>query len=106
MKKRKLVSLVLAATLAASMIAGCGGKETPTASDATETVETKADLTAEKNVTVIQNKAAPLSDFLSEVEPDTGYSVKTVTLDYDGKTVTFGTGRGTAGNREKVTRLP
>ena len=91
MKKRKLVSLVLTAALAASLIAGCGGKETPTASDAIETVETKADLTAEKNVTVIQNKAAPMSDFLSEVEPDTGYSVKTVTLDYGGKTVAFGT---------------
>lgn len=91
MKKRKWLALVLAATLTASTIAGCGGKETPTASDATETVEMKADLTAEKNVTVIQNKAAPLSDFLSEVEPDTGYSVKTVTLDYDGKSVTFDT---------------
>lgn len=91
MKKRKWLALVLAATLTASMIAGCGGKKTPTASDATETVETKADLTAEKNVTVIQNKAAPLSDFLSEVEPDTGYSVKTVTLDYDKTSVAIDT---------------
>ena len=91
MRKRKWLALVLAATLSATMIPGCKGKETPTASDAAETVETKADLTAEKNVTVIQNKAVPLSDFLSEVEPDTGYSVKTVTLDYDGKTVAFGT---------------
>lgn len=91
MKKRKWLALVLAATLTASMIAGCGGKKTPTTSDATETVETKADLTAEKNVTVIQNKAAPLSDFLSEVEPDTGYSVKTVTLDYDKTSVAIDT---------------
>lgn len=91
MKKRKWLALVLAATLTASMIAGCGGKKTPTASDATETVETKADLTAEKNVTVIQNKVAPLSDFLSEVEPDTGYSVKTVTLDYDKTSVAIDT---------------
>ena len=91
MRKRKWLALVLTATLAASMIAGCKGKETPTASDAAETVETKADLTAEKNVTVIQNKAVPLSDFLSEVEPDTGYSVKTVTLDYDKTSVAIDT---------------
>ena len=86
--KRKMIAFALTALMTVSLIGGCGNNED---SESLEMSETKADLTAEKNVTVIQNKAALLSDFLSEAEPDTGYSVKTVTLDYDGKTVAFGT---------------
>lgn len=86
--KRKMIAFALTALMTVSMIGGCGNNEDSESSEMSEAI---ADMTTEQSMTVIQNKAAPLSDFLSEVEPDTGYSVKTVTLDYDGKSVTFDT---------------
>ena len=86
--KRKMIAFALTALMTVSMIGGCGNNEDSESSEMSEAI---ADMTTEQSMTVIQNKAAPLSDFLSEVEPDTGYSVKTVTLDYDKTSVAIDT---------------
>ncbi len=86
--KRKMIAFALTALMTVSMIGGCGNNEDSESSEMSEAI---ADMTTEQSMTVIQNKAAPLSDFLSEAEPDTGYSVKTVTLDYDKTSVAIDT---------------
>lgn len=90
---KKIIMSILTATMVVGMLAGCGGKDTETATANTE-VSTQKEVTsnevaAEKSVTMIQNTANELSAVIGEIQTATNHSFEKMVLTYQNESVTI-----------------
>lgn len=88
MMKRKILAVMLAASMVASMAIGCG-KETETSApvESTTSTETKEVVTAvtftgEKSFTAVQGEAVNFSELVRKAEVKAGFDPKTITIQY------------------------
>lgn len=90
---KKIIMSILTATMVVGMLAGCGGKDTETATANTE-VSTQKEVTsnevaAEKSVTMIQNTANELSAVIGEIQTAKNHSFEKMVLTYQNESVTI-----------------
>lgn len=90
---KKIIMSILTATMVVGMLAGCGGKDTETATANTEVSTQKEvtanEVTAEKSVTMIQNTANELSAVIGEIQTATNHSFEKMVLTYQNESVTI-----------------
>lgn len=92
--KRKLITMLVAITLIAGIMTGCGTeKESPKSVNTvkTEVNTDQMELKTEKSVTVVQNETKPLLAFIDEINLKKGYRIKELSLTYADVTSTIKT---------------
>ena len=89
---KKIVTVMLTATMVVGMLAGCGGKDPETTVNtevSTQKEVTANEVTAEKSVTMIQNTANELSAVIGEIQTAKNHSFEKVVLTYQNESVTI-----------------
>ena len=116
MKKKtmaKYLSLMLAAAVTATLMAGCGNRAksagqaeaeetTNDTADSADAEDDVAEISAEQSVTAIQNVPLSFSDILFEITPGGDYQTDSVTLTYTGTEIVIDAEEGISGHEDNA----
>lgn len=89
---KKIVTVMLTATMVVGMLAGCGGKDPETTVNtevSTQKEVTSNEVATEKSVTMIQNTANELSAVIGEIQTAKNHSFEKLVFTYQNESVTI-----------------